>query len=115
MSTIIDISGRENTEVRGVWSATYLILQTIAGLAGAHFAAVALHDHRFGWLGHSLVGMIAGALSGYLLQTIALTVVTGSGSMNEVRAADAAVIQILTGGVVGAIAMAAVGFLAKPR
>jgi hypothetical protein len=36
----------------------------IAGFAGAHFAAPALHEHRFGWLGHSLVGLIAGALGG---------------------------------------------------
>jgi hypothetical protein len=97
------------------WTTTSLILQTVAGLAGAHFAAIALHEHRFGWLAHSLVGLAAGALSGYFLQTIALTVVTGSGSMNEVRGPDVIVIQILTGAVVGAIAMAAVGFLAKPR
>lgn len=52
---------------------TGLIVQIIAGLAGAHFAATALHEHRFGRMGHSLVGLIAGALSGTLLQTIVLS------------------------------------------
>jgi hypothetical protein len=42
---------------------TGLIVEIVAGFAGAHFAATALHEHRFGWLGHSLVGSIAGALS----------------------------------------------------
>jgi hypothetical protein len=93
------------------WTTTNLVLQTVAGLAGAHFAATALHDHRFGFLGHSLVGLIAGALSGYFLQVQALTVVTGSGSLNEPRIVEVFVIEGLTGAVVGAIAMAAVGML----
>jgi uncharacterized membrane protein YeaQ/YmgE (transglycosylase-associated protein family) len=62
------------------WTTTNLVVQVIAGFAGAQFAATALHDHRFGWLGHSLVGLIAGALGGYFLQTAVLTVVTGSGA-----------------------------------
>lgn len=70
------------------WTSTNLVVQVIAGFAGAHFAATALHEHRFGWLGHSLVGLIAGALGGYFLQTVALTVVTGSGSLNEPRGFD---------------------------
>jgi uncharacterized membrane protein YeaQ/YmgE (transglycosylase-associated protein family) len=45
------------------WTTT-LIVQIVAGFAGAHLAAMALHEYRFGWLGHSLVGLIAGALSG---------------------------------------------------
>lgn len=92
---------------------TNLIVQIIAGFAGAHFAATALPDLRFGWIGHSPVGLIAGALSGYFLQTKALTVVTGSGSMNEPRVAEVAVIEALTGAVVGAIVTAAIGFLIK--
>lgn len=88
---------------------TALIVQVVAGFAGAHFAATALHEHRFGWIGHSLVGLIAGALSGWLLQTIVLTVVTGSGSMNELRSVEAVVIEAMTGAVMGAIAMAGVG------
>ena len=90
---------------------TGLIVQIVTGLAGAHVAAAALHEHRFGWLGHSLVGLIAGALSGYFLQTMALTIVTAGGSITPPTAVEAAVIEGLTGGVVGAIGMAAVGFL----
>jgi hypothetical protein len=97
------------------WTTTNLVLQTVAGLAGAHFAATALHDHRFGLLGHSLVGLIAGALSGYFLQVQALTVVTGSGSLNEPRIVEVLVIEGLTGAVVGAIAMAAVGMLLQAK
>ena len=46
------------------WTTTNLTVQALAGLAGAHCAAAALQDHRFGATGHSLVGLIAGALSG---------------------------------------------------
>ena len=90
---------------------TGLIVQIVMGLAGTHVAAAALHEHRFGWVGHSLVGLIAGALSGYFLQTMALTMVTAGGTMTPPTAVDAAVIDGLTGCVVGAIGMAAVGFL----
>ena len=94
---------------------TNLIVQIVAGFAGAHLAATALHEHRFGWVGHSLVGVITGAISGYFLQTMVITVVTGSGSLNEPRVAEVAVIEALTGAVVGAIAMAAVGFIINER
>ena len=97
------------------WTTTSLVLQTVAGLVGAHMAAIALHDHRFGLFGHSLVGLIAGALSGYFLQVEVLTVVTGSGSLNEPRVAEIFVIEALTGAVVGGIAMAAVGMLLQGR
>jgi hypothetical protein len=55
--------------------------------------------------------LLAGALSGYFLQTLALTVVTGGGSLNEPRLAEVFVIEALTGAVVGGIAMAIVGFI----
>ena len=97
------------------WTTTNLIVQTLAGLAGAHCVAAALHDHRFGIVGHSLVGLVAGALSGYFLQVQALTVVTGSGSMNQPRIADVFVIEGVTGAVVGGIAMAAIGMLLEDR
>jgi hypothetical protein len=92
---------------------TNLIVQIVAGFAGAHLAATALHEYRFGWIGHSLAGLIAGALSGYFLQAIVFTVVNGGGGVNEPGVADVAVIDLLTGAVVGAMAMAAVGFLVK--
>jgi hypothetical protein len=61
----------------------------VAGFAGARFAATALRERRFGWIGHSLVGLIAGILSGWLPQAIVLTVVTGSSSTNELRSVEA--------------------------
>jgi hypothetical protein len=97
------------------WTITNLILQIVGGLAGAHFAATALHDHRFGKLGHSLVGLLAGALSGYFLQLLVLTVVTGGGSLNEPRSLEIFVMEGLTGMVVGGIAMTAVGMLVPGR
>ena len=91
------------------WTAI-LILQIVSGFVGAHMAALTLHQYRFGWIGHSLVGLLAGALSGYFLQTMALTVVTASGSLNEPRPPEVFFIEALTGAVVGGIAMAMVGF-----
>jgi ribose/xylose/arabinose/galactoside ABC-type transport system permease subunit len=52
------------------WTATNLSVQALVGFAGAHCAAAALQDHRFGAIGHSLVGLVAGALSGYFLQVL---------------------------------------------
>jgi hypothetical protein len=86
------------------WTIANVAIQAVAGLVGAHAAAAAAHEHSFGFLGHSLVGLLAGLLSGYFLQTMAITVVTGSGSLNTVSNAEAFVMQI------GAIAMFAVGF-----
>jgi hypothetical protein len=88
-----------------------LILQIISGVVGAHLAAMALHQYRFGWVGHTLGGLLAGALSGYFLQTIALTVVTASGSTNEPRFPEVFFVEALTGAVAGGIAMAIVGFV----
>lgn len=93
------------------WTTTNLIVQAVAGIAGAHFAAIALQEHRVGWLGHSFVGLIAGALGGYFLQTLVLTVVNGDGSLNQPRVADVAVIEALTGAGMGAIAMVGAGIL----
>jgi hypothetical protein len=62
-----------------------------------------------------LVGALAGAFSGYFLQSVVLTVVTGSGSLNEPRIADAAILETLAGAAAGAIATSAVGFVIGER
>jgi hypothetical protein len=93
------------------WSWTYVIVQIIAGILGGQGAAVAAHEHRFGALGHTVVGAIGGGLSGYFLQTVAATVVTGSGSLNEPRFFEQAIVQGLAGAVAGGIAMLAVGLV----
>jgi hypothetical protein len=97
------------------WTLTNLIVQIVAGLFGAHIAAAAAHEHRFGFWGHSLVGLVGGTLSGLFLQTYAITVVTGSGSVNVPTNAEIFTIELLTGAVVGGIAMLAVGLFISER
>jgi hypothetical protein len=97
------------------WTLANLVIQIVAGLVGAHLAAVAGHEHRFGFWGHSLVGLASGGLSGLFLQTYAVTVVTGNGSLNVPRSAEVFAIEALTGAVVGGIAMFAVGFIISER
>jgi hypothetical protein len=94
-----------------IWTSTNLVIQIVTGVLGAHFAASAAHEHGFGFIGHTLAGLVAGALSGYFLQKLAVTVVTASGSLNEVDAADNAVLQGLTGLAAGGCLMLVVGFI----
>ena len=98
-----------------LWTTTSLYIQIVAGFVGAHIAAAAVRDHGFGFWGHTVVGLIAGALGGYFLQTYVVTVVTGNGSLNEVRAADNFVLQTTTGAALGGIFMLAVGMIAAYR
>ncbi len=94
-----------------IWTTTNLVIQIVTGVLGAHFAASAAHEHGFGFFGHTIVGAIGGALSGYFLQKLAVTVVTASGSLNEIGAADNAVLQGLTGLAAGGCLMLVVGFI----
>jgi uncharacterized membrane protein YeaQ/YmgE (transglycosylase-associated protein family) len=93
------------------WSITNLVIQIIGGIFGGHAAAVAVKDHDFGAFGHTLAGAVGGVLSGCLLQTLAATMVTGTGTVNEPRFAELAMLQGLTGAVAGGIAMLLFGFL----
>lgn len=97
------------------WTVTNLAIQVACGLLGAHIAATAVHEHRFGLIGHSLVGLIAGAASGWLLQTQVATIVTGSGSLEPPRPVDVLVIEAMTGAVVGGIAMLGFGLIFNLR
>jgi uncharacterized membrane protein YeaQ/YmgE (transglycosylase-associated protein family) len=94
-----------------IWTSTNLVIQIITGVLGAHFVASAAHEHGFGFIGHTMAGLIGGALSGYFLQRLAVTVVTASGSLNEVDAADNAVLQGLTGLTAGGCLMLVVGVI----
>jgi hypothetical protein len=93
------------------WSFTYFMIQVVAGLLGAHVAAVVAHEHRFGFLGHSAVGLIAGAFSGFCLQTVVMTTVTGTGDAIPITLLQAEVFQATTGLAAGAMAMLAVGYI----
>ena len=97
------------------WTLSNLIIQVIAGLVGAHIAAAAAHEQRFGFWRHTLVGLASGALSGFFLQISPITVVTGSGSLNVPTSAEIYAIEALTGAIVGGIAMLAVGFFISER
>ena len=98
-----------------LWTTTSLYIQIVAGFVGAHLAAAVARDHGFGFWGHSVVGLIAGALGEYFLQTYAVTVVTGNGSLNDVKPADNFVLQTATGAALGGICMLAVGMITAYR
>lgn len=96
-----------------MWTFWGLAVQIVGGFFGAHAAASVSHDHRFGFIGHSIAGIIGGALSGAFLQSTAITILNGGGGENPSTAAEIAFIHALTGGVVGAIAMFAVGIFKR--
>jgi hypothetical protein len=93
------------------WTILNLVIQAITGVMGAHAAATVVHEHRFGLVGHSLVGLIAGALSGYFSQVAVMTTVTATGDAMPMTALEAGVYQAFAGAVVGALAMMVVGFV----
>lgn len=93
------------------WSATYLLIQVIAGILGGYAAASAAHEHSFGALGHAIAGAAGGALSGYFLQTYAGTIVNATGAANDVEPVTQWILQSLTGLAAGAILTLAVGFV----
>jgi hypothetical protein len=93
------------------WSFSYFVIQVIAGFLGAHLAALVAHEHRFGLIGHSAVGLIAGAFSGFCLQSIVMTTVTGTGDAIPITPLQAEFFQATTGLAGGAMAMLAVGFV----
>jgi hypothetical protein len=93
------------------WTVTNLIIQIVTGIVGGHAAASAAQEHSFGALGHTLTGTLGGALSGYFLQTLAGTVVTASGSLNEPTALEQGILQGLTGAAAGGILTLIVGFI----
>jgi hypothetical protein len=93
------------------WTITNLLIQAITGVLGAHAAATVAHEHRFGFVGHSLVGLIAGVLGGFFLQKIVMTTVTATGDAMPMTALEAGVYQAVAGAVIGALAMMVVGFV----
>ncbi|MBR0798711.1 hypothetical protein JQ615_25305 [Bradyrhizobium jicamae] len=97
------------------WTLWGLAVQTVAGLLGAHAIAGAAREYRFGFVGHSLAGIVGGALSGAFLQGAAVTIVTGNGSQNLLTVPQMAVAHVLTGAVAGGILTLAIGFFLAER
>ena len=93
------------------WTITNLVVQIITGIVGGHLAASLAKEHSFGVLGHTIAGAVAGALSGYFLQSLVGTVVNGGGDLNDVNPVEQAVLQGIAGVTAGAIATLAIGFL----
>lgn len=93
------------------WTLTNLAIQVVAGILGAHAAAATMKEHSFGLVGHTIAGAVGGALSGYLLQRLVVTMITGAGDVNQPSAAENAIIQVIAGAAAGAIVMAAVGIV----
>lgn len=95
-----------------VWATTNLVIQIIAGMLGGNAAALASKEHRFGAFGHTIIGAVGGAVSGYFLQTLVATVVTGAGTIQQ--DADLVtqwILQGLAGLGAGAVLTLAVGFV----
>jgi len=78
------------------WTLINIAIQMIAGVFGAQAAAVAMKEHSFGFLGHTIAGALAGAFSGYFLQGLAVTMVTGADTINEPTMVENAILQGLT-------------------
>jgi hypothetical protein len=93
------------------WTFANLVIQIITGILGGHIAASAAHEHRFGAIGHSITAALGGGFSGCFLQTLAGTVVTAGGSVNEPTAVEQAVLQELTGAAAGGIFTLVVGLI----
>ncbi|MDR3487949.1 MAG: hypothetical protein P4M05_23995 [Bradyrhizobium sp.] len=93
------------------WTFTNLVIQTIMGCLGGNAAAAVTKEYNFGTLGHSAVGAIGGGLSGLFLQTVAGTLVTGTGDAMASSPVEQAVLQGLTGAVAGGIAVLLTGIV----
>ena len=93
------------------WTIMNLAIQAIGGVLGAHIAAMVAHEHRFGFIGHSLTGLIAGALSGFFLQRIVMTTVTATGDAMPMTALEAGIYQAVAGLSAGGMAMLVVGLV----
>jgi hypothetical protein len=106
-----DILQTRNGMMMFEFSLTYFLIQVAGGFVGAHAAALIAHEHRFGFVGHSLVGLAMGAFSGFCLQTIVMTTVTGTGEAIPITMLQAEIFQAVSGLVSGAIAMLAIGYI----
>jgi uncharacterized membrane protein YeaQ/YmgE (transglycosylase-associated protein family) len=93
------------------WTFSNLLIQFITGVLGGHIAAAAAQEHSFGAFGHTVTGALGGALSGAFLQTLAATVVTAGGGVNEPTLPELYMLQGLTGAAAGGILTLVMGFL----
>jgi hypothetical protein len=93
------------------WTVTNFIIQVIAGIVGGHAAAAAVHDHKFGALGHTIAGAAGGAITGLLLQSVVAWV--EAGMFGEPSTLELAVGEAVVGFAAGAVTMLIVGLFKK--
>ena len=93
------------------WTLSNFLIQLISGVLGAHAAATALHEHHFGFIGHTLAGIAGGALGGFFLQQLAVTMVTASGALNAPTALENFILQALSGAGSGGCVMLVTGLI----
>jgi uncharacterized membrane protein YeaQ/YmgE (transglycosylase-associated protein family) len=95
------------------WTMTNLVIEIIAGIAGAHIVANAAREYSFGALGRSVVGAIGGYVGGYFFD--AAMVVNGSNALYQSRLLDQAMAHSLTAAATGGILILAISFVAGDR
>ena len=93
------------------WAYSNLLIQTAAGIFGAHMVAIALAEFALGFLSHTLIGVLGGGMGGLFLQQIAVTMVTGSGSLNVPTVAGNVALQLGAGAASGACLMLVIGLI----
>lgn len=91
------------------WTLANLIIQIVSGILAAHAVPGAVHDRTFGVSGRTIIGALAGALSGYFLQSFVIAV--ESDFFNEPNTVELVVGQAVTGFVVGGIAALLASFV----
>src|SRR5262249_10249495 len=94
------------------WTMTNLVIEIIAGIAGAHIVATAAREYSFGALGRTVVGAIGG-VGGYFFD--AAMVVNGSNALYQSRLLDQAMADSLTAAAIGGILILAISFVAGDR
>ena len=95
------------------WTMTNLVIEIIAGIAGAHIVANAAREYSFGALGRSVVGAIGGYVGGYFFD--GAMVVNGSNALYQSRLLDQAMAHNLTAAATGGILILAISFVAGDR
>jgi hypothetical protein len=93
------------------WTVVNLLIEIIAGIAGAHVAAVAADDHSIGSLRRSIVGAIGGGFVGYFLPAISAAIVTTTGVFKEPTLFEQIMAHSFSGATAGGILMLTAGFL----
>jgi hypothetical protein len=86
------------------WTATEVLIEIVAGIAGAHIAAVAASHYSFGRFAHAVTGAIGGAFSGCVFLMVAA-------AFDGARLFEQMAAHILAGATAGGILMLIVGFL----